>query len=302
MADRRQRAEEERMRLLYVAMTRAENWLIVAGSGDVGKGDSWYNLVTEAMEHVGAVPLATPVGEGLRFDVGADWNAGDLAKAAPEARVTAAVPGWAREKVPAVPTDKGPLSPSDLGGPKALPGEMIDFDEAAALRRGRRLHLLFEHLPGAAPDGRDTLARTLLAVGEDAATPEEADALLAEARAVIGTQALAGVFAPGALAEVEIAAALPGLGGRRVLGTVDRLIVTPDRVTVIDFKTNALVPATPDEVPDGILRQMGAYAEALALIYPGRAVEAAVLWTTGPVLMPLPSALLTAALGRVTAP
>jgi ATP-dependent helicase/nuclease subunit A len=164
------------------------------------------------------------------------------------------------------------------------------------------LHLLFEHLPGAAPDGWDILARTLLAVGEDAATPEEAGALLVEARAVIGTEALARVFAPGALAEVEIAAALPGLGGRRVLGKVDRLIVTPDRVTVIDFKTNALVPATPDEVPDGILRQMGAYAEALALIYPGRAIEAAVLWTTGPVLMPLPSALLTAALGRVTAP
>ena len=299
--DRRTKAEEERMRLLYVAMTRAENWLIVAGAGDVGKGDSWYNLVREAMEEVGAVPLTTPVGEGLRFDVGADWTGGALIAERVEERPVVKLPDWTRAKAVVPVEAPKPLSPSDLGGPKALPGEGL-YDEEAAKRRGRQLHLLFEYLPAAATDIRPELARTLLATGADAATPEQSDALYAEARAVIENPALAEVFAPDALAEVEIAAPLGDPDGTRILGTVDRLLITPDRIHIIDFKTNAEVPQRPEDTPDGILRQMAAYAHALALIYPERRIDASVLWTTGPVLMPLPREALSDALTRVSAP
>ena len=41
---------EENMRLLYVAMTRAEQWLVIGAAGDVGDGsESWYSLVACAI-------------------------------------------------------------------------------------------------------------------------------------------------------------------------------------------------------------------------------------------------------------
>lgn len=299
MDDRRRKAEEERMRLLYVAMTRAENWLVVAGAGEADKGQSWYNLVQTAMEHVGALPIDTPTGQGLRFDQGGAWQAGPVQAVAESTVAHYDLPEWARKKAIAPLRKSGALSPSDLGGAKALPGE-AGVDEEAAKLRGRRLHILFQHLPDAPLETWQNLSQKLLSVGEDATTSEEANRLYAEAKAVITAPEIKDVFAPGALAEVEIAAPLPALNGQKILGTVDRLIIMPDRIRVVDFKTNAVVPTRPEDIPEGVLRQMAAYAEALGVIYPGRTIEAQVLWTTGPVLMPIPSALLTEALIRVS--
>ena len=69
---------------------------------------------------------------------------------------------------------------------------------------------------------------------------------------------------------------------------------------IVDFKTNAVVPATPAEIPEGLLRQMGAYAAALALVYPGRRIDTAILWTLSATLMPLPHDMVMEALGRAS--
>ena len=114
---------------------------------------------------------------------------------------------------------------------------------------------------------------------------------------MIGAETLAPAFTPAGatvLREVPLAADIPGLGP--LSGTIDRLLVLPDRVVAIDYKSNAEVPATPRDVPDGILRQMAAYRAALTLIYPGRRIEAAVLWTASRSLMDLPDEVLEAAL------
>ena len=79
---------------------------------------------------------------------------------------------------------------------------------------------------------------------------------------------------------------------------IDRLIVRDDHILAVDFKSNATVPQTPDQVPEGILRQMGAYAHALAQIWPGRRIETAILWTASGELMALPAGLTSAALNR----
>ena len=83
-----------------------------------------------------------------------------------------------------------------------------------------------------------------------------------------------------------------------MLGTIDRLVITPDHVLAIDFKSNAVVPRSEAEVPEGILRQMGAYAAALRLIWPERRGETAGLWTRTGVLMPLGPARVAAALAE----
>ena len=103
-----------------------------------------------------------------------------------------------------------------------------------------------------------------------------------------------------ALREVELTATLPELDGRRLHGTIDLLVVRPNRVLAIDYKSNAVVPEDVATVPDGLLRQMGAYAAMLALIYPDRAIETAILWTKTGALMPLPPDIVRQALQSTT--
>jgi len=78
------------------------------------------------------------------------------------------------------------------------------------------------------------------------------------------------------------------VGGQVVAGTVDRLLIAADRIRIVDFKTARRPPAGLTEVPIATLRQMAAYAAALATIYPGRTVEAAILYTATPQLIALP--------------
>ncbi|WP_417729107.1 double-strand break repair helicase AddA [Roseovarius sp.] len=288
----------ERDRLLYVAMTRAEKWLIVAAHGDLGKqGDTWYDKVKRGMEAAGALSHSFDQGAGLRLDHGI-WaeTETDSRPIDPTSVLTLdplflhAAPQSARVK---------PLIPSDLGGAKALPGEQ-GLDEEAAKRRGRQIHRLLEFLPTVPVSDWPKTAARLLSNGSDSASGDELSLLLAEAEKVLTRPSLHALFAADALTEVAITAHLAPLQGRRIHGVIDRLIIDDTRVLAVDFKTNALVPDRPEVCPDALLRQMGAYAHALAQLYPNHDVQTAILWTRTATLMPLAHDLVTRALESTT--
>ncbi len=289
------RAQED-ARLLYVAMTRAESWLIVAGAGKAEKPDCWYARLTEGVRQAGAEALECPTGTGLRHAHG-DWPEPAVAGSDNAAITPPALPDTLWQPAPPAAAAPGLLSPSDLGGAKALAGEGgIHAD--AAMQRGTQLHLLLEHLP-VWPEGLDAAARAvrardLLAASEGGA-PQDIAALLAEAEGVLAAPALAALFAPGTLAEVEVAGRL---FGRPAAGVIDRLVIGPDAVLAVDYKSNRVVPAAPQDVPEGLLRQMGGYAELLSPLWPGRRVRVALLWTSQARMMELPPALVAAALAR----
>ncbi|WP_299908079.1 double-strand break repair helicase AddA [uncultured Paracoccus sp.] len=297
------RAEEERRRLLYVGLTRAESWLIVAAAGDTGAGlDSWHAMVSDGAERAGLEQSANEiegVGTAQRLSFG-DWPV--EAEADKTTEVTAiALPDWSRTRPPNPTRLPQPVAATALGGAKAIGsgggagGSGEEADRDAAMLRGTRLHLLLEHLPGSITEDWPAIARAALA-GAEGGLPDadEMAGLLAEAEAVIGAPDLAAVMTPGpgetVLTEVGLTAPLPGIG--TLHGSIDRLIVGPDRVLAVDYKSNVEVPADPALTPLGILRQMAAYRAALRLIYPGHRVEAAVLWTATRSLMPLPDAVL----------
>jgi ATP-dependent helicase/nuclease subunit A len=289
----------ERDGLLYVAMTRAEKWLIVAAAGDLGKtGDTWYDKVRTGLEACGAAPLRDE-GEGaLRLEQG-DWTVTDASDSGEATQgQTSALPAYFHSAAPNKATALDTLKPSELGGKKALPGEGLEEDEAK--RRGRRIHRLLEILPAVAPETWPDTAARILANGPDAAKGAELDALLAEAQGVLTKPELAHLFTPDVLSEVPISANITALQNRRIHGIIDALVITPDTVLAVDFKSNTVVPDTPDACPDGLLRQMGAYAHALALIYPDRKVQTAFVWTRTATLMHLPHDLLTKAVKDTT--
>lgn len=304
LIDREKRLiEEERMRLLYVAMTRAEKWLVVAAGGAVGKGDndSWYNLVRAGLAHQGCETVREDGVDILRYAINPWPRAvppGESPKAGPgSGRVASgtALPDWSDQAPGAAPQAPKPISPSDLGGAKALPGEGLD--EAAALARGSFVHRLLEVWPDLPPERREPFARTL-SEGQDAALLGSVDALVSEAARVLEHPDLAHVFAAGTLAETPVCGPVAALGGKQAYGIIDRLVIAPDRVLAVDYKTNRQIPAMAEHTPEGVLRQMAAYREMLALVFPGREIEMAIVWTAAARLMPLPARILARALKR----
>ena len=287
------KAQAESLRLLYVALTRARCWLIIAGAGDARtetkdgpkprESWSWYRQVEAGLKTLGAGP--GPSGR-VRHQVG-DWPPPGISTR-PELPVVH-LPDWVLTPPPDAARPVPFVSPSDLGGAKALPGEGDDPETATA--RGSVLHALLEHLPACDPQLWPDLARALVP------EPFSAEALLSEASGVLSSPALAPLFGADSLAEVSVTATWQD---RRLVGTIDRLILGPDRVLAVDFKSNRVVPGSVDQVPEGVLRQMGAYAHALGQIYPGKQIETAILWTCDATLMPLDPDIVTAALLRAT--
>ena len=283
---RKIKAEQESLRLLYVAMTRAKTWLIVACAGIADANGAWHKLISQGMQAVGAVQT----GNGRqRYEFG-DWP-----KSAAKQSLTlpdlGSLPDWTGRDAPDVARPEQPISPSDLGGAKALagdPGLTLDVD---AKQRGTALHLLLHHLPRVLSEGWADVARALI--------PDDGlrDNVMPEALALLNAPHLAAVFAADSLSEVTVTGQI---GTRRMVGSIDRLIITDTTVTVVDYKSNQTIPVSADQIPEGILRQLGAYALAVAEIYPARRVEAAVLWTKAALLMPVPHDIVRAAVARAT--
>lgn len=284
----------ERDRLLYVAMTRAEKWLIVCGvrpAQDSGDRLNWHRQVEQGIDALAPETLSTPAGIGRRYSVG-HWPEDDRIT---ELETESDPEPVNLEALGALPYAdvKDVRSPSKLGGEKVLGGG--SGEENGGARKGRQMHVLLEHLPGSSdPRG---LAAALLAQGPDAASLHEVDALVSEAKSIIATHER--LFRRDTLAEVDISAFSPTLGAQ-VAGAIDRLVVDEARILAVDFKTNAHVPQHPGDTPDGILRQMGAYLEALEAVFPQREVDVAILWTATGKFMLLKHGIVREALSRAT--
>ncbi|MGI9168921.1 MAG: PD-(D/E)XK nuclease family protein, partial [Caulobacteraceae bacterium] len=166
-------------------------------------------------------------------------------------------------------------------------------------RRGEAIHRLLHFLPDIAPERRAAAARRLMEREADL-TGEQRDEMAAAALAVLADARFAAVFGPGSRAEVALAgAATPLPAGLAITGRVDRLVVEAGRVLVVDFKTNRPAPARIEDAEPAYILQMALYAALLAEIYPGRKIEAALVWTDGPALMAVPEAAMAAALGTL---
>ena len=265
LAARAQASEDERLRLLYVALTRAQSWLIVAAAGTVSGEQTWHRLIDEGVTRAGATLLPN----GRKRHAFGDWPS-EAEKLDPAPPKNTFVPPWAQSKAGVMARPDQPFAPSRLQGAKTIAGD--DGGDPDALDYGVMVHLLLEHLPQLPP-----------AAWADFAARHGAQTALIEAQALLQAPHLVDIFAQG-LAEVPLTA--PSAKGV-MQGVIDRLIVTEAGVLAVDFKTNRTIPSRPDLVPEGLLAQMGAYLIALEQIYPNRPIDMAILWTKTASLMRL---------------
>jgi ATP-dependent helicase/nuclease subunit A len=291
VADARRDAEAaarlEHSRLLYVAMTRAKDRLVVCGHarGNFSTGaapESWWCAVEEGMKRADASACETPFGAGLA--IGETFKATSVST---DAVSISPPPDWVRRAAPAEGPEPARQTPSKL----SLPHDRIfspRADGRARFRRGTLIHGLLQRLPDVAPARRTAAAARWLAA--QGATEEEAEAYAKEALRVLHDESFAEVFGPGSRAEAPLVATLND--GTVVRGVIDRMVVTQGNVLLLDFKTDRPPPALVEETPPRILAQMAAYRAALRLIFPGRVVQSALLWTEEPRLAILPDGLL----------
>ncbi|MFC4256003.1 double-strand break repair helicase AddA [Altererythrobacter xixiisoli] len=282
---------QEHWRLLYVAMTRAEEALFIGGAlGARDRGmpapDSWYARLAPL---VAGEAMPDPIwGESRLSGVAADALAGHVA---PLQASLPLLPAWALRPIGPEPRPPRPLAPSsageDQGSDPPLPPEVAE----KAAKRGVLMHRLLERLPDIAETDRAVAGERWLARNGAEFSPAERSEMLTLARDVLAHPEWRDLFGPAALAEVPLAATVDG---RVIAGSADRLLVLPDRVLVVDFKTARRPPRDLAQVPAHTLRQMGAYAVALQAIYPGRRIEAALLYTQLPLLIALPADVLAA--------
>jgi len=288
------KAEEEFRRLLYVALTRAQDRLIIAGhwhgARPPGYHDrSWYALCQTAMNKLG--------GDADEYGV---HRFGDLPpKLAPSKdgrHALADLPNW----VSTSPDQPG--SARRFGAPSSLLGRktpvLAPFSQTRQerLRRGRIIHALLEYLPALPKEARIGSADKYLARLpdlEDGEREEMAEAVFG----ILDAPEMQTLFQPGGRAEAAIVGSAPELpDGLIVNGRVDRLVVTQDEVLIVDFKTDQPAPESPEGVAETYRAQMAAYWAVLRRAYPGRRIRTALCWTDGPRLMFLPEEMLLEAL------
>ncbi len=264
-------ADAEERRLLYVAMTRAEDRLYLCGHSraqDVPEG-SWYELLESGMARLTGdrqLPLlyrseqTEPAREETR----------EAAKA------TSPLADWAFAPPPLEPEPVRPLSPSrpELPDPPVL--SPLHPSLAPGLSRGRLVHRLLQLLPNLPPDERAAAAARFLAQPALALPIATQQEIAEETLAVLTAPEAAVLFGPKSRAEVPLVGLV---GTRRIAGQVDRLAVTSDRVLLVDYKTNRPSPRHPDQVPRAYLQQLAAYALLLRGLYPDRSLRCYLLWT-----------------------
>jgi ATP-dependent helicase/nuclease subunit A len=280
----RMESEREHRRLLYVAMTRAEDELYICGwkGGRAVDAGCWYELVRGAAEGWEA--------EGEHRFLHSPQSA---AVKAPPARAALSpatdVPEWAGRPAADEPLPPRPLTPSRLE-PIA---DVLSPSAAEARERGQLVHRLLQYLPEAAPQDRGEIMARFFARHGAAFSLQEQQHIAREVLAIIDHPEFSAVFGPDSAAEVSIA----GMAGEEknpvvIAGRIDRLAILPHDVYIVDYKTGRKMPANACDVPAAYLKQMDSYRQLVSRIYPDKTVHCALLWTAQPMLMVLPDALL----------
>ena len=290
-AEAAQRRMEEYNRLLYVALTRAEDRLVVCGwqPGRALNDASWYSMVKRGFEALTAERQA--FGDwGQAMLVSSEQVADPEQPRAMSADATVSdlpawlgrSPDWRSAPPPAEPARPQPLAPSrpdgvELGAIPAAASPLTErMGEGDRFLRGQLIHGLLQHLPELPVKDRADAARRYLDRPGNGLPAGSAASVVAEILRILDHPDLAPLFAPGSKAEVPLTGVVEG---HVVGGLVDRLAVLADRVLVADFKTNRRPPESLADTPVLYLRQMALYRAVLGEIFPDRRVICALVWT-----------------------
>jgi ATP-dependent helicase/nuclease subunit A len=300
----------ERNRLLYVALTRAQDRLVICGwePAKAPGPESWYAMVRRGFEQLGAEaePFAALAGRwaGERLVVESEQRGAPLVPpraAAPGEE--APLPGWAGRApdwrptpLASEPLPPRPLAPSrpdwvELGAMPRTVSPLASKPGVDPFLRGRLIHTLLQYLPDLPREEWREAARAYAGRPGFGLGRAEVRRIAEEALSVMMDPRLAPLFGPGSRAEQPLVGVV---GGTVVSGVADRVAVLDGEVLVADYRTDRDPPAHVEETPALFLGQLAAYQAVLEGAFPDRPVRGFLIWTRTARAVAIPDALLAA--------
>ncbi|MGA9659263.1 MAG: double-strand break repair helicase AddA [Asticcacaulis sp.] len=316
--------EQEGLRLLYVGLTRARDRLTLCGFSGL-KGVKtvnfapWYDLLADGFDRLPytteTMALKAPFDDAEQTESAVIKLFGErsplMGAEAANAEPAILMPDFATRLVAQADIDAergrerwaaiSQMGDEDREDDERAPSPLETQNGLGRYRRGELIHKLFEILPDIATDKRSEVAERYLARQGDLPAAQRLE-MAAAVMTVLNDARFAEAFGPQSRPEVALAGRIgTGADGRPLMlsGRIDRLVVTPDRVVIIDYKSNRPAPDRAEDAAIAYQRQMAGYVALLRQIHPGKTVEAALLWTDGPRLTPLTEALVNLRLAEV---
>jgi ATP-dependent helicase/nuclease subunit A len=310
-AEAQQKRRAESNRLLYVALTRAEDRLYVCGRLGLKAASEkgWHERVSEAfaqLPNAVSAPLEnwTPppgvsteegwLGDARKYAEPQIADAEPMSAKASLPIEDSELPHWSTTFVAAEPDPPQPLAPSRPSEPEPATLSPIGTDQGYRFKRGLLVHRLLELLPNVASESWLAAAERFLSRRAHDLNAAQVGEISGEVLRILQDPELAALFGPDSRAEVPVVATLYDSAGKTqaLTGQIDRLLVRERDCIILDYKSNRPPPMQVGQVASAYLRQLSAYRAAIAVIYPGKSIACKILWSAVPVLMDIPAVLL----------
>lgn len=280
-ADEKKKVEEEYRRLLYVALTRAEDRLYVCGyyksKKTAPKDDSWYKICEQNVQQIGSES------EKGQFEYATEQQFEPKIKEL-KPRIEPERPSfeWLYTAPTAEPLLAKPYSPSKMEEDEPALVSPLGQGGKSRYRRGLIIHKLLQFMPEVQEANKGAMIEEFLQRNAPEMSKQEILRIQNEVMELLENPQFSSIFGLGSKAEVPIMGLVEG---KIISGQVDRLVVEEQRVLIVDYKTNRPAAASLNEVPAAYFRQMAAYRALLAQIYPGKEIQSLILWTDSALLM-----------------
>lgn len=294
----------EYCRLLYVALTRAEDRLVICGylpqnRKDPAKG-CWYDLIARGFDAVSDDLKTRAVWE---YDIsycldGAQshsYETPQLARPKSSKKTdmhypdAPPLPSWAGQTITQEQHPPKTLMPSRMDDEDVpVRSPLTGTDDNYRFRRGLLTHSLLQYLPELSPDQREDSAVQFLDRQAPDLPETTRESILSESLSILSDPRFARFFAAGSLAEVPVTGVVsnPITGKKDIIsGQIDRLVIGDRDIWIVDYKSNRPPPADIKNIPTAYRNQMQAYRILMQEIYPAHTIHTALLWTDGPSIM-----------------
>lgn len=263
----------EYYRLLYVAMTRAEDELYIAGlcRSEKTAENSWYDIIEKEMQK-----MAKKIDDKLIYEVGEGAAVREISNYSDESTAVPSLPSLFKNKL----EDNNSSEQFDVINPSKI--ENSDFDnnfdnDNKASLRGKIIHNLLQFLPEIIAENRKIQAQKYIEKHGDILNSAQKTQILADVCAVMESENTKFLFSHNAKAEVPI---IGKINGKTISGRIDRLIIKDDEIIVVDYKTTINIPNNISQINKSSLRQLDIYQQIIANIYPNKKVKACIVWTS----------------------
>ena len=267
LSQQRQQEQREELNLLYVAVTRARQFLHISGFKPArsDRRASWHEHAVAAMPRLqggGGAPLAGMVEDTLHHGSGL----AAIGESPEKSAVVAIEPEQLRKPLRRLQAPGQAAAPSRIDH-----GETID---AVAARRGDGIHRLLQLLCEEPALSASTLHARLQSHLAGAVTDAEFEQWQAVAQGVIDAPALAAFFQPSRYSQAWNEVPVPHEGTEAF---VDRLVDDGRVLWVLDYKTSK--NPQPAQLAERYRSQLVAYMESVRSIWPDREVRGGLVLT-----------------------